>query len=247
MIDELRNVKGRIHSTESFGAVDGPGVRFIVFTQGCPLRCLYCHNPDSWNYSEGQETTAGELIDEILSYRNFIAKGGVTLSGGDPLAQPEFTYAILKLCKEHGLHTALDTSGAIPLEQCRKAVDEADMLLLDIKDIDTEDCKTLTGQGNENALELLNYCERQGKPVWIRHVCLPDYTLQEDKLERLAGYLKDYRCVEQVELIPFHQMGMYKWDYVDRPYLLKDTEVPTREEMERAKKIFEQKGLRLHG
>ncbi len=243
----LRAVKGRIHSTESFGAVDGPGVRFIVFTQGCPLRCLYCHNPDSWKFSEGQETTAGALIDEILSYKSFIAKGGVTLSGGDPLAQPEFTYALLSLCKENGLHTAIDTSGAIPLERCQKAVDAADMLLLDIKEIDSDDCEKLTGQGNENARRLLDYCENVGKPVWIRHVCLPGYTLKEEKLERLADYLKDYHCVEQVELIPFHQMGMYKWDYVDEPYLLKDAESPAKEEMAQARAIFEKRGLRVHG
>ncbi len=247
MTEDLRAVTGRIHSTESFGAVDGPGVRFIVFTQGCPLRCLYCHNPDSWKFSEGEERTAGALIDEILNYKNFISKGGVTLSGGDPLAQPEFSYALLSLCKENGLHTAVDTSGAIPLEHCQKAVDAADLLLLDIKEIDSADCKALTGQGNENALKLLDYCEQVGKPVWIRHVCLPGYTLRQEKLERLADFLKGYRCVEQVELIPFHQMGMYKWDYVDEPYQLKDTQTPTGAEMELARDIFEKRGLSVHG
>lgn len=245
MNEEIREVRGRIHSIESFGAVDGPGVRFVVFFQGCPLRCLYCHNPDSWKFEEGQEKTAGEMIDQISDYKSFIRKGGVTLSGGDPLAQPEFCAALLKLCKEQGLHTAVDTAGYVPLSRCKEAVDEADMILLDIKDIDTEDCKTLTGQGNENALSLLDYCESVKKPVWIRHVCLPGYTLQEEKLKRLAEKLSSYRCVEKVELIPFHQMGIYKWDYVDREYLLADVEVPSQQEMEEAHKLFREYGLPL--
>lgn len=244
-MSDLRSVSGRIHSIESFGAVDGPGVRFIVFFQGCPLRCLFCHNPDSWSFTEGKETTAGAMIDQIVDYRSFIQKGGVTLSGGEPLAQPAFCQALLALCKAEGLHTAVDTSGGVPLATAKPAIDKADMLLLDIKDFNSDDCKTLTGKTNENALAILNYCEENGKPIWIRHVCVPGYTLIPEKLERLAEYLSHYACVQKVELIPFHQMGMYKWDFVDAEYQLKDTPVPTEAEMEVAREIFRKHGLKL--
>lgn len=245
MNDLIRQTKGRIHSIESFGAVDGPGVRFVVFFQGCPLRCRYCHNPDSWNFAEGTEKTAGEMIDQIADYRNFIRKGGVTLSGGDPLAQPDFCAALLRLCREQGFHTAVDTSGFIPLSKCRHAVDEADMLLLDIKDIDADDCKELTGQGNENAFALLDYCEQQKKTVWIRHVCVPGYTLKEDKLNRLAKRLSGYSCIEKIELIPFHQLGSYKWDYVDKEYLLGEVEPPSQSDMEQARELVRKYGFEV--
>lgn len=245
MEQNLREVKGRIHSIESFGAVDGPGVRFVVFFQGCPLRCLFCHNPDSWNFAEGEEKTAGQMVDQIMDYRSFIAKGGVTLSGGEPTAQPEFCHAILTLCKQQGLHTAIDTSGGVPLSVSKPCIDAADMLLLDIKDLAPEGCLELTGRSNENALEILNYCESVNKPIWVRHVCVPGYTLKTEKLEKLADFLKGYSCVEKVELIPFHQMGSYKWDYVDTPYRLNDTPVPTQEEMKAAKEIFVSRGLQV--
>lgn len=243
MNTNFREVKGRIHSIESFGAVDGPGVRFIVFFQGCPLRCLYCHNPDSWSFTEGEEKTAGELIDQIVDYKSFIQKGGVTLSGGEPMAQPEFCKAIINLCKQENLHTAIDTSGAIPLSVSKEIIDIADMLLLDLKDYDDDDCIKLTGKTNKNAFEILDYCESINKRVWIRHVCVPQYTLNNDKLDKLAKYISKYKCVDRVELIPFHQMGMYKWDFVDTEYQLKDIEVPNDETMTNVKEIFKKYGL----
>lgn len=243
-MNSLEQVAGRIHSTDSFGAVDGPGIRFVVFLQGCPLRCLYCHNPDSWNFKEGTLRTAGDLMDEILDYKSFIQKGGVTLSGGEPLMQPEFTYALLTLCKQNGLHTAVDTSGAIPLTRTKSCIDAASMLLLDIKDIDSIDCQTLTGQSNEHAKQTLLYCEQTKKDVWIRHVCVPEYTLKEEKLHRLGEYLRSFQCIKRVELIPFHQMGMYKWDYLDGvTYQLKDLQAPSQSEMEQAKEIIRSYGL----
>lgn len=245
MDKNFREVKGRIHSIESFGAVDGPGVRFIVFFQGCPLRCLYCHNPDSWSFTDGKEKTAGEMIDEIVGYRSFIQKGGVTLSGGEPMAQPEFCKALLTLCKQEGLHTAIDTSGGVPLSTAKDIIDIADMLLLDIKDYDDEDCIKLTGKSNQNAFDILNYCEEINKRIWIRHVCVPEYTLIDTKLENLAKFLSNYRCIEKVELIPFHQMGIYKWDFVDADYKLGDIEVPTNDIMNKAKEIFTKYGLKV--
>lgn len=231
-------MNGRIHSVESFGAVDGPGVRFVVFMQGCPLRCRYCHNPDTWKPSDGKLVSAADLVREIEQYRNFIRSGGVTLSGGEPLMQPEFATELLKLCKASGFHTAIDTSGAIPLHHCKEAVDTADLILLDIKDIDAEDCRSLTGQDNANALALLDYCEETHKPVWIRHVLVPGLTLSDEKLHRLAQKLQSYTCIEKVELNPFHKMGEFKWEQLALPYTLTDTPAPSPDETNHAKEVF---------
>lgn len=228
---------GFIHSYESFGAVDGPGVRFVVFLQGCPLRCLYCHNPDTWNMQDGKRVSADDVIREILPYRNFI-RGGVTLSGGEPLLQPSFCTALLSACKQEGFHTAIDTAGSIPLAACRDAVDAADLILLDIKDIDQADCIALTGQDHQNAFTLLQYCERVKKPVWIRHVLVPGLTLKEEKLHRLAQALQPFSCIEKVELNPFHKMGEYKWQLTSTPYLLKETAAPSETSVRHAKEVF---------
>lgn len=237
------DIYGYIHSYESFGAVDGPGVRFVVFMQGCPLRCLFCHNADTWDIQSGTKVTPKELFEKIKSYKNFIKSGGVTFSGGEPLLQSEFLYETIKLLKSIDLHVAIDTSGAVPLEKCQKAIDAADMLLLDIKDIDKDDCKRLTGQTNENAIKILNYCDYIGKEVWIRHVLLPTYTLDNFKLYRLARVLSWYGCIKKVELIPFHKMGEYKWESVKEEYKLKNIEPPTEDDMRRAKDILRSYGL----
>ncbi len=241
----MKEVFGRVHSTESFGALDGPGVRFVVFLQGCALRCLYCHNPDTWEFGKGNMVSSAEIVERILSYMSFIKGGGVTLSGGEPLLQPEFCQAILEGCREHGLHTAIDTSGAVPLERCKGAVDAADLILLDIKALDNELARRLTGKGNEDTLRLLDYCESGGKPVWVRHVLVPGLTLYEDQLAALADFLKGYSCVEKVELLPFHKMGEFKWKELNCAYSLYDTPVPTREEVEMARRIFKERGLPL--
>lgn len=229
---------GYVHSVESFGAVDGPGIRFVVFTQGCPLRCLFCHNPDTWNKFEGTRVTADEMFEQIIQYKNFIEKGGVTISGGEPLMQVDFVTDLLTLCKEAGLHTAIDTSGAVPLETSKPAIEAADMLLLDIKDIDKADCLKLTGQSNGNAMAILNHCDYLEKDVWIRHVLVPGYTLNDDKLDRLAKVLAWYPCIKKIELIPFHKMGEYKWEYINTPYQLSDVRATTPQEVEHAKEIM---------
>lgn len=234
----MDSVYGYIHSYESFGAVDGPGVRFVVFFQGCPLRCLYCHNPDTWEMKRGRLIEASAVLNEILQYRSFIKDGGVTLSGGEPLLQPDFCAELLSLCKRAGLHTAVDTSGAVPLSHCRKAVDLADLLLLDIKDIDPEDCIKLTGQDNRSALHLLSYCEETGKPVWIRHVLVPGLTADDRKLARLAQALKPFSCIQKVELHPFHKMGEYKWGQIGAPYTLTDTPPLAEDELNHAKELL---------
>ena len=234
----MKNVIGRIHSTESFGAVDGPGVRFVAFLQGCPLKCLYCHNPDSWNHSDGKTISSTELVKNICTYKNFISSGGVTLSGGEPLLQPEFCEDVINGCHENGLHIAIDTSGAIPLDLTKKCLELADLILLDIKDIDPDDCKIITGMDNKNAIETLKYCEEIHKDVWIRHVLLPQYTLKAEKLNRLGLFLKNFSCIKKVELLPYHKMGLYKWESLGLKSSIYDIEPPEKDEIENAKKIL---------
>lgn len=236
-------VTGRIHSVESFGTLDGPGIRYVLFMQGCPLRCLYCHNPDSRSLEAGKTMTAGEVLADILTYRPFIRRGGVTLSGGEPLLQPAFACELLDGCREQRLHSALDTSGALPLAEARPVLDRADLILLDIKALDDDLCVALTGASNRHTLAALDYCEASGKAVWIRHVLVPGYTLDEVRLSRLADFLLRYACIRKIELLPFHKMGEYKWEALKCPYALSATPVPTDEELRRARAIFQCRGL----
>ena len=236
-------VTGRIHSIESFGTLDGPGIRYVLFMQGCSLRCLYCHNRDTRELEAGVTMTAGDVLADILTFRNFIARGGVTLSGGEPLLQPDFACELLDGCREHRLHSALDTSGAVSLSLSRPALDRADLILLDIKALDEDLCVALTGASNRNTLATLEYCETSGKAVWIRHVLVPGYTLDEARLNRLADYLLRFTCIRKVELLPFHKMGEYKWEALKSPYALNDTPVPTDEELRRARAVFQSRGL----
>lgn len=231
------SITGRIHSLESFGAVDGPGVRFVVFFQGCPLRCLFCHNPDSWDTNGGMLMEADRLAENILSYKNYLS-GGVTFSGGEPLLQSVFCEALMDQLQENGMHIAIDTSGAIPPENVKNILDKADLLLLDIKSINPTMCKTITRMDNHNALKTLQYREKIGKPVWIRHVILPDYTLDYPMLEQMAEKLQKFSCIEKIELLPFHKMGEYKWEALKEPYQLEKIEPPSKEDMEKIKEIF---------
>lgn len=241
-------VYGRVHSVETFGAVDGPGIRYVVFFQGCRLRCLYCHNPDSWDPEGGNRMCADALMEDISRYKNFIKKGGVTLSGGEPLMQPEFAIALLNACRAAGLHTALDTAGSVPLLFSKPVIDAADMLLLDIKTLDETLSPELTGKEStlEYAKATLEYCESRKKTVWIRHVIVPGYTLAADRLEKLAHYLKQFHCIERVDLLPFHKMGEYKWQELGEYYALLDTPIPTASEVKDAVDIFKRFGLNVH-
>jgi len=232
------SVTGKVHSVETFGTLDGPGIRYVLFLQGCPLRCLYCHNPDARMIDAGTEMCVGDVLADILTYRKFIQSGGVTLSGGEPLLQPEFAQAVLEGCKENGLHTALDTSGAVPLDVSRPLLGQADLVLLDIKALDDALCKALTGMSNRNTLATLDYCEAIRKPVWIRHVLVPGYTLDDAHLATLADYLKSFTAVQKVELLPFHKMGEYKWEKLDTEYLLSQTPEPTEADVKRARAKF---------
>lgn len=236
---------GYVHSIETCGAVDGPGLRYVVFFQGCPLRCKFCHNPDTWKTNTGTMYTVDELTEDILKYKNFIKTGGVTITGGEPLLQAEFAEELLKKLKQEGIHTAIDTSGAIPLDKCKGAVDAADLILLDIKSIDTLVAKDLTGKGNEDALGLLEYLESQGKPVWIRHVVVPGITENYEAIERLGKYLEKFKIVERVEILPFHKMGEFKWKELGYKYELYDTQSPEKSSIDKIKNILIKYGLNV--
>lgn len=238
-------VTGRIHSVESFGTLDGPGIRYVLFLQGCGLRCMYCHNPDTWQLGGGKAMDSDEVISDILAYKNFISNGGVTLSGGEPLLQPEFAQDILHKCAKHGIHTALDTAGAVPLSVSKPALDAADLILLDIKALDNDLCMQLTGRGNKDTLNTLSYLETRHKPVWLRHVLVPGFTLDQKLMETLADYLTHFSCIELTELLPFHKMGEYKWKELRLPYALTDTLPPDKESLIMAREIFEAKKLKV--
>jgi len=229
---------GRVHSYETFGAVDGPGIRFIVFLQGCPMRCLYCHNPDTWDVSAGTEATVDEIVAKVRSYRGFYKGGGVTVSGGEPMLQHEFVYELITALKAEGFHTAIDTSGIVPLSVCKKTVDAADMLLLDIKSLDAVLSARITGteQCLPREKELLDYCEATGKRVWIRHVVVPGLTMEEGLIRELRAFLDRYKCVERIEPLPFHKLGEHKWE--PGYYQLSATEAPTKAEMDKVDEIL---------
>lgn len=236
-------MKGYIHSIETFGAVDGPGIRYVIFLQGCPLRCIFCHNPDSWKLKEGTKVSINKLVSDIKPYINYIKSGGVTLSGGEPMLQTKFVYGLIKKIHKLGLNVALDTAGSLDLSKTKKLIDISDMLLLDIKGLEDELNKKITGSSNYNTLKTLEYCEQIGKPVWIRQVIVPGYTLDDKYLENLAKYLKNFKCVKNIDLIPFHKMGEYKWKTLNLDYKLYKTKQPTQQEMQRARQIFKNYNL----
>lgn len=237
-------MKGFVHSYESFGTKDGPGIRFVLFIQGCPLRCLYCHNVDTWNVKDRKmEVTPEEVFEQIKKVKNFIRTGGVTISGGEPLTQPDFIYEIFKLCKENGIHTALDTSGYIFTERTKKVLEVVDLVLLDIKHIDPEKYKVLTSVNLAPTLKFAQYLKEINKPVWLRYVLVPNYTDDEADLHKWADYCKQFTNVQRVDILPFHQMGTPKWEMMKKKYLLKDNPTPTREQIEKAENIFEMYGL----
>ena len=238
-------MKGRIHSTESFGSVDGPGVRFIIFFQGCPMRCRYCHNADTWSFDGGEEATADELLDKAERYRAYWGnKGGITVSGGEPLAQPDFLTELLKKAKQRGINTCVDTSGQ-PFSRREPFFSKfielcgvCDLFLVDIKHIDSAEHCSLTKHGNENILDMLRFLSEIKKPVWIRHVLVPGVTDDDGYLRRTRRFIDTLPNVERVEVLPYHSMGEYKWQELGLEYSLKGTEPPTAERIENARKIL---------
>lgn len=235
-------VLGRVHSTESFGSVDGPGIRFIVFMQGCHLRCQFCHNPDTWRIGRGgKEWTAEDLLAEAVKYRAFWGeKGGITVSGGEPLIQIDFLIEFFKLAKEKGIHTTLDSCAApFTFEEpffskFNELLKYTDLILLDIKQIDDEAHKKLTGRGNANILDCARYLSDVGQPVWIRHVLVPGGSDNDAFLIRLNAFVKTLKNVKRFEVLPYHQLGVYKYEVLGIPYPLKDVPTPTPERVENA-------------
>lgn len=219
-------IKGKIHSLESFGTVDGPGIRFVTFLQGCPLRCQYCHNPDTWDAHRAvkYEYTPQELLDEVLKYKNFIKSGGVTLTGGEPLMQPDFAREYFRLCKDAGLHTALDTSGAIYNEKTLAVLDYTDLVLLDIKALDADRCRKVCGSDGRNALLLLDELQHRGIAVWLRHVVVPGLTDDDAALDALVNFLRPYTVIQKIEWLPYHTMGVFKYEELGLDYPLKGVE-----------------------
>jgi pyruvate formate lyase activating enzyme len=242
-------VVGRIHSTETMGTVDGPGIRLIIFTQGCPLRCLYCHNPDCRSILGGQEVTVEDILTEVRKYQSYMraSGGGVTVSGGEPLLQPEFVAEIFQQCHVLGIHTALDTSGYCDLQVARPVIDLTDLVLLDIKSFDRDTYLKVTHVHQEPTLELARYLHQIQKPTWIRFVLVPGLTDNLDRIRDLADFVTTLTNVERLEVLPFHKMGEYKWHELGYPYELSDTQPPTPELMQQVVDIFNSRGVNVWG
>lgn len=223
------SITGRIHSIETLGALDGPGLRTVVFLQGCPLRCAYCHNPDSWKTCAGKEMTAKQLVEKVKRYKPYFkTSGGLTLSGGEPLLQGDFCAETIKLCKDEGISTAIDTSGYI---LHKEAVDLADLIILDIKHTDSKTFKELTGVEIQRSLEFLDYCKKTNKPLWIRQVILTGINDSKQDMLKLKKLLEGAN-VKRTELLPYHKMGIEKWKQLGLEYTLGDMESPSDEKMD---------------
>lgn len=238
-------MEGNIHSFESFGTVDGPGIRYVVFMQGCPMRCKYCHNPDTWQVGAGKKYTAEAVFKEILKYKNYIKSGGVTVSGGEPLLQAEFITELFRLLKAEGIHTALDTSGVTfdkdnpqSVEKHLSVLRYTDLVLLDIKHIDEDEHKALTGFSNKRTLDFAQFLSENGKKMWIRHVLVPDITDKDEYLQKLKQFISGLKTVERVEVLPYHTMGEVKYEKLGLPYPLKGVQPPAQQRIENARKIL---------
>ena len=236
----------KVHSYESFGTVDGPGIRFVVFFQGCHLKCQYCHNRDLWSFSEGKEIPVKEIFREIQKYKPFFqaSDGGVTISGGDPILQPKAVTEIFKLCKKESIHTTLDTSGAVEItDDIIELLTYTDLVLLDIKHIDPKKSIKLTGLDNSLTLKFAEHLSSIDKSVWIRHVVVPNLSDSSVDCDKLASFISKLNAIERVELLPFHKMGEFKWRELNENYALTDVEPPSNRDMVRVKSIFEKYNL----
>ena len=237
--------KGRIHSRESFGTVDGPGIRYVIFMQGCPMRCLYCHNPDTWKMTGGSEMTVEEILAEYKHNEAFYKNGGMTVTGGEPLLQIDFLLELFEAAKKAGIHTCIDTSGvtynAENTEYSRKLdrlMELCDLVMLDIKHIDSEVHRRLTGKGNENILEFARYLGRRGVPLWVRHVVVRGYTDGEAEHKALGRFLATLPTLKALDVLPYHTMGAAKYKELGIPYPLEGMEALAYADAEKAKKTI---------
>ncbi len=235
----MNTIKGFIHSTESFGTVDGPGVRFVVFMQGCPLRCQYCHNPDTWQVGIGMQVSVDEIIDKYERNKEFYKAGGITVTGGEPLLQMDFVEALFCKAKEKGIHTCLDTSGITftyeKIEAFSKLMDYTDLVLLDIKHIQDEKHVRLTGLSNKNVLDFALYLNEIKKPTWIRHVLISGITQNDEYLETLGYFLGGLDNVKTIDVLPYHTAGSFKYKEMGIEYPLEGVLDATKEESIQAK------------
>ena len=234
-----------IHSIESFGSVDGPGIRFLIFLQGCPMRCQFCHNPDSWKVGAGEEWTADGLLDKAERFRSYWGdKGGITVSGGEALMQIDFLIELFEKAHQRGINTCLDTS-AQPFtrkgdffQKFERLMKATDTVLLDIKHIDDAEHRKLTRHTNRNILDCARYLSEIGIPVWIRHVLIPGITDKDECLGRLRDFLKTLDNVQRIDVLPYHTMGIYKYDKLGIDYPLKDVMSPSAQRVENAVRIL---------
>ncbi|MGL5285490.1 pyruvate formate lyase activating enzyme [Aeromonas sp. RU39B] len=239
------SVIGRIHSVETCGTVDGPGIRFIVFLQGCLMRCKYCHNRDTWDTDGGREVTVPELMKDITSYRHFInaSGGGVTASGGEAMLQQAFVAELFAACKAEGIHTCLDTNGFVRNydAQLDAVLAVTDLVLLDIKQINDDKHIPLTHVSNRYTLEFARHLARLGKKMWIRYVVVPTWTDDDESAEGLGRFIAELGdCVEKIELLPYHELGKHKWEVLGDTYELGEIHPPKKDTMERIKGILSQ-------
>lgn len=236
---------GYVHSLETFGLVDGPGVRFIVFLQGCQLRCRYCHNPETWQCGVGQPWTADKLFQRAYRYHNYWKNnGGITVSGGEPLLQMEFVTEFFQKAKKKGVHTALDTAGQ-PfsmqpefLEKFDALLEVTDLVILDLKEIEDDKHRALTGKTNQNILQMATYLSDHGKPMWIRHVLVPGLTDDPEGLKKTGAFIASLRTVERVEVLPYHTLGLFKWEKLGIPYTLEGVRPPSEQEKKQAEELL---------
>lgn len=233
---------GNIHSIESCGTVDGPGIRFVVFMQGCPMRCLYCHNPDSWSLRDNKKMSVEEVLQKYDGVKEFVQSGGITVTGGEPLMQIDFVTELFKCAKLKNIHTALDTSGILFNKNDTSKIDEllkyTDLVLLDIKHIDDVEHKKLTGHSNVNILEFARYLSDISKPVWIRHVVVPDITYNETYLKELGKFLRILKNIKALDVLPYHDMAVPKYENLGIEYPLKNTRPLTKQEAINARDII---------
>ncbi|MDR2832694.1 MAG: pyruvate formate lyase-activating protein [Streptococcaceae bacterium] len=242
-----QEITGLVHSTESFGSVDGPGIRFIIFLQGCKMRCQYCHNPDTWalKSATSKERTVDDVLNEAMNYKDYWGKrGGITVSGGEAMLQPDFLIALFKRAKELGIHTTLDSSGQTfvrtgPMfDKINELMQYTDLILLDLKEIDNETHKKVTGMGNERVLDFARYLDEIKKPIWVRHVLVPGLTDYDEHLVRLDAFISTLSNVDKVEVLPYHTLGEYKWESMGMDYPLKGVEPPVKPRVNNANEIL---------
>ncbi len=232
---------GNIHSIDTMGLVDGPGIRVVVFLQGCGLRCKFCHNPETWNDQQKQKTyTPEELVKFILNYKEYFKKkGGVTFSGGEPLRQPKFLLECLKLCKENGIHTCLDTAGYA--SDYDEILDYTDLVLFDIKEIDKDRYQQLTGRPIELSLKFLKTCQEKNKKMWIRQVIIPGYNDNVSYIHELKEFVKNLKNIEKIELLSYHTMGLEKYRMLNIPYSLENVPDMDKEECKKLEELLKER------